>query len=442
MNSHLKFAILISFASACTDSRASARPNPSSADPSSADPGAAVVVAWNRRLVGIAQAEDHFLTLKGLRALAMMHLAVHDALNAIRPRYAAYAYRMQADGADPSAAVARAAYEVVAHEYPNVNAELETELAAWLAPLPEGPAKSSGNALGRAAAAEILKVRQGDGWDAEGEYQLQPAGPGVYRAFPEHSGTPPGFVFGSGWGRARPFLLREAQQFRPAPPPAIDGTAYAAAFAEVKELGRLDSPTRTEEQTHIAFWWKDFAENSLNRLAAQSAPRPLDLWASARLFALLNASIFDGYVSAFESKFHYNHWRPYTAIRAAASDGNPSTAPDPNWDDTHQHTYPFPSYPSAHGTVCAAGLRVFENVFGDAQPFRMTTLQVNAAGPMSPLLRMEPAERSFERFSAAARECALSRVYLGIHFRHDAEAGTELGTLVAQYAWDHFLQPK
>jgi hypothetical protein len=147
-------------------------------------------------------------------------------------------------------------------------------------------------------------------------------------------------------------------------------------------------------------------------------------------------------VHVFASKFFFNHWRPYTAIRSAENDGNPGTAPDPDWDNTHHHTYPFPSYPSAHGTVCAAALSLFAQAFGDAQPFSMTTPRVHEAGPLSALVDMEPPQRSFQSFSGAAKECALSRVYLGIHFRYDSEAANELGTKIGKYAGEHFLEPR
>ncbi|MBZ0089256.1 MAG: vanadium-dependent haloperoxidase, partial [Thermoanaerobaculia bacterium] len=268
-------------------------------------------------------------------------------------------------------------------------------------------------------------------------------GPGVYAEFEAHSGTPRGFVFGTGWARARPFFLERADQFRAAPPPEIESGDYTRAFDEVREFGRALSATRTADQTHLAFWWKEFCDSSMNRLARHLvAAEGLDLWAATRLFALIDAGIFDGYVSVFENKFHFNHWRPYTAIRWAENDGNPATAAEPDWDNTHHHTYAFPSYPSAHGTVCAAAMTLFARVFGDDYTFTMTTPEVERAGPMSPRVKMDPPERSFTSFSSAAKECALSRVYLGIHFRYDAEAGNELGRRIAEHAWHRFLVPQ
>lgn len=190
-------------------------------------------------------------------------------------------------------------------------------------------------------------------------------------------------------------------------------------------------------------WWKDFVENSHNRLARRLVDdEGLGLWAASRMFALLEMSIYDAYVSVFDNKFFYNHWRPYTAIRWASQDGNPDTNEDPEWTNLHRHTYAFPSYPSAHGTACAAAMSVLADTFGDDRPVTMRTEMVDRAGPLSEKIRMEPAERRFESFSAAAEECSLSRVYLGIHFRYDSEAGTELGRRIGARTVNGVLQPE
>ena len=251
-----------------------------------------------------------------------------------------------------------------------------------------------------------------------------------------------GFVFGAGWGEVRPFGMQRGDQFVAIAPPPIDSEAYTVAFNEVKEVGRDKSLTRTEDQTHLALWWKDFAENAQNRLSRKMVNQEqLGVMEANRLFALLNMSIFDAYVASFYNKFHYNHWRPYTAIRWAAHDGNEDTKADTAWTNTHNHTYAFPSYPSAHGTSCSAAMTALRHVLGNDFAFEMSTPEVDKAGPFSGKMVMEPATRSFTSFSEAAEECGASRVYLGIHFRYDAVEGVKLGQKVGEYITTHYLLP-
>lgn len=426
--------VLILTGGAATDSCGSTPP----AEP----PDAGVVVSWNRALLEAAEAEDGFLTLKGLRAAAMMHVAVHDALSAIYGRYRPLIGGSEAPEADPLAAAARAAFVVAADQYPDRRPAWEREERLWLSRLPDGARKAAGLVAGEAAAASILAERRGDRWDAVVEYDWQPMAPGVYAEFSEHSGTPRGFVFGAGWAKARPFVLSSPGQFRSPPPPDIDSEAYATAFREVRRVGAFESPDRTADQTHLAFWWKEFVESSHNRLAGELVEelRP-DLVEAARLFALLNLAIYDSYLGVFDNKFHFNHWRPYTAIRGAADDGNAGTEPDPDWDNAHRHTYPFPSYPSAHGCACAAAATVLASIFGDDRPIVMTTPAVDRAGPFSGKLAPDPPTRSFPSFTAAARECGLSRVYLGIHFRYDSDEGYRLGREIGSYVVANALRP-
>jgi len=401
-----------------------------------------LLIEWNERVLAVAQAEDRFLTLKGLRTAAMMHVAIHDTLNAIEPRYHSYRYHAERPDADPLSAAAQAAFQIAVSQYPDQRATFETLLQRWPRTDVDQSTRQAGIELGEAAAQAILAAREGDAWNSEAEYTWHPMAPGVYAEFAEHSGTPEGFVFGAGWAAARPFMLERQNQFRAPPPPAIDSPAYAVAFDEVKDVGRFESASRSADQTHLALWWKDFAENSHNRLARQlAAEQELDARQAARLFALLNMSIYDAYINVFENKFHYNHWRPYTAIRWAANDGNPATAADPEWDNTHRHTYAFPSYPSAHGCACAAAMTVLAETFGKDHGFTMTTANVAAAGPFSEEIAMDPPQRSFPNFAQAAEECALSRVYLGIHFRYDSTAGNVLGRQIGEYALANFLQP-
>lgn len=433
----------------CTSMPAKNAPKKANIDSYSAE----MVVSFNELVMEIAIEEDGLLTLKGVRTLSMMHLAMHDALNSIHPVYATYAYNKKkthlnslSEGEvidpDPIVSASQAAYEIAVGQYPDQQQRLEQELKRWLNITEDGLSEKIGIELGKAAAIEILQQRESDSWNAEAEYTWHPMGPGVYAEFNEHSGTPEGFVFGSGWAKAKPFMLTSQNQFRAPAPPKIESEEYTKAFNEVKEVGRFESATRTEDQSHLAMWWKDFAENSHNRLARQLVTAEnLNLWDATRLFALLNMSIYDAYVNVFDNKFYYNHWRPYTAIRWADKDGNSDTVPDTTWNNLHKHTYAFPSYPSAHGTASGAAMSILADTFGNDFSFTMTTYEVDKAGPFSGKVEMDPPVRSFNSFSEAAMECSISRVYLGIHFRYDSVEGYNLGRQIGLYARENFLRP-
>ncbi len=404
-----------------------------------------VITSWNEKILALAVEEDKLLTLKGVRTEAMMHVAMHNALNVIDLRYDKLSFETtNYSMADPVAAVAQAAFEIGISQFPDKEQELATELNKWLAPIGEGESKNQGILLGRETAEKIVADRANDQWNGQAEYSWHPMAPGVYAEFNEHSGTPEGFVFGAGWAVAKPFLLMASDQFRSPPPPAINSEAYTNAFNEVKEYGGFESSMRSADEQHLALWWKDFVENSHNRLARDLVIKEnLDLWESARLFALLNMTIYDAYISVFDNKFHYNHWRPYTAIRWADNDTNPDTEQDAEWNNLHKHTYAFPSYPSAHGTASTAAMTVLANTLGkgDSYAFTMITAEVDAAGPFSEKLPLDPPTRSFDSFSQAGLEASLSRIYLGIHFRYDSEEGNRLGATVGDFTTSTFLLP-
>ncbi|WP_083157990.1 vanadium-dependent haloperoxidase [Allomuricauda sp. CP2A] len=401
-----------------------------------------IVIAWNEKVMDMAIAEDGLSTLKGLRTLSLMHIAMHNALNSIVPKYTSYNFTSEKIDGDPLATAAYAAYTIALHQYPNEKEALQEELEHWIKDISKETKEIAKN-LGETTAISILQVRYNDGWDTESEYTWHPMAPGVYAEFNEHSGTPEGFIFGAGWAKAEPFMLPKQNYFRSPPPPEIQSESYTQAFNEVKEVGSTKSSTRTKDQAHLAMWWKDFVENSHNRLARQLIEKEqLNLWEASRLFALLNMTVYDAYINVFDNKFHYNHWRPYTAIHWAENDENPDTEPDPEWNNLHLHTYPFPSYPSAHGTASSAAMTVLASTLGtgDEYAFTMVTPEVDKAGLFSEKVKMDPPTRSFSSFSEAAHEAALSRVYLGIHFRYDSEESVLLGKKIGDYALNNFLK--
>jgi hypothetical protein len=386
------------------------------------------------------------------RLYAMTHLAIHDALNAIDRRSRPYAFSAKVKHwASPEAAVAAAARDVLV---PLLNqipapfppacgaagaARVEADYAAALAAIPDGRAKTRGIEVGHAAAAAILALRGSDGADTPLIVTDYPQGtqPGDYRFTP---GTP--FVFAPGWADVTPFVLRDSSQFRPGPPYAVTSRKYTADFAEVKRLGGDDITTpsaRGDEQTEIALFWVESSPLRWNRIARTvSAKKRLDLWEQARLFGLLNMALADGYVGSFDTKYHYNYWRPVTAIQTADSDGNPNTSADPTWTPLVT-TPPIPDYDSAHSVEGGAAAKVLKRFFGtDRMSFKTCSLTLP---PGSTCNDVTPVLRRYTSFSQAAAENGLSRILVGFHFRKAVEEGIEHGNRIGNHAVDRYLRP-
>ena len=389
-----------------------------------------IVIEWNERAYESAFAEDQFLTFKGQRAHAMMHLAQHDAINHIDRRFYPYAGHGRRPlkhqrRADARAAAAQAAHDVLLSQYPQDRKFIDALLARQLAAIPNGPGKRSGVRVGRRAAAAVLALRAHDGIDREGTYTFTNE-PGAYQTTPDWNG----FVAYPALGLAKPFAASSGSQFRPGPPPQLESAQYAAAFDEVRRYGTKSSTVRTADQTGYAVWWMEFSEGSVNRLARRLAAQSnMDLWDTARLFALLNTSLIDTYIAVWDSKYYFNHWRPYTAIRAAVDDGNGHTIADPHWDSLRPAP-PFPEYVSAHAAGCASAFRVLQTFFPRHSKF---TMRSKTAPPGMPA-------RSFRSFREAADECADSRVQLGFHFRYAVDVGAEMGRDVAKFVLEHRLR--
>jgi hypothetical protein len=400
------------------------RPAPIALDTLPGEP----IVAWNE-LAFEVMAGESYEPLDAVRIVAMMHLAQHDALAAIAPRYAPYALSDASDPqADPEAAVAAAAHGVLVAVVPRGRERLDARLAEVLATRADEDARARGVALGQRAAAAILARRQGDGSDTpiRGDYTPR-SGPGAYQFV-----APFDLVHRPGWRAVRPFALVRGDQFRPPPPPPLDSATYTAAFAEVKAYGGKVSEVRTAEQQFYAKWWYELSEIGWNRIARIVARQhDVGLQSTARAFALLNMAMSDAYVAGWDAKLHYDFWRPTTAIRAAETDGNPSTTADPSWESV-EVTPPVQDHPSTHSALGAAAAEVLAGIYGDATAFTMG----------SPSAQPPGAERSFTSFSQAARENADSRVRAGLHFRFACDAGLELGRRIGRFALERHLQPR
>jgi len=385
-----------------------------------------IITKWNHLTYQIAYQHDQFYSLLGIRTLSMTHLAMHNALNAIEPRYETYAFDAKNGKADPVAAVCEAARTVLLDAYPDRKDTIRQEYDHWMNQLPDNEAKREGIALGRQAGKMIIALREGDGHEKQGDYTPM-SKPGDYQYTPGWDG----WVLKPDFDYARPFCLDSVTQFRSPEPPALNSEAYLQSFREVKAYGRKDSPVRTADQTHYAHWWAEFAEHSWNRIGRMATnDRNLSLWESARMFALINMDIYDIYLASLESKYYYDTWRPYTAIRAAATDQNRHTEPDTSWQP-EMLTPPWPEYPSAHASVGSGGAEILTHVFGTADI--SFTMESVSALP-------EAKTRTYHNLDEAAADCADSRIMNGYHFRFATEEGKRQGRQIAKFIWKNFLK--
>ena len=384
------------------------------------------------------------------RTVAMVQGAVHDALNAIKPRYAAYYFEgPAAPGAAPEAAVAAASHTVLIAVLPafgtppqqsEAKASVEEAYAKALAAVAEGQAKQDGIAAGRAAGEAMLALRKDDGATRSAPY-TPASGPGRWRPHPnpdppnppiKDAKLAPGFAPSAlpGWGNVTPFTLLSASQYWLPGPPALTSPEYARDLNEVKSLGGQVSTALTAEQTEIARFWFEGPPAWYRIARAASEARNLDLWDSARVLAATSLAMADSYIAGFKIRYVYDFWRPVTAIREAADDGNDATVADPAWN-SHQNTPPVSDYPSTQSLFSGAASAVLAGLFGtDQVPVAITS------GP--PFANIK---RSFPSFSAAAKESADSRVFAGIHFRTSCQDGLTLGRKIGQRVAMTYLLP-
>lgn len=378
------------------------------------------------------------------RNLAMIHTAMFDAINAVEGVYEPYLVGLTAPAnMSVEAAAAEAAYTVAKSLYPDSD-----EMAYWnatraesLASVSDGTSKSEGLAFGRAVGNAMLALRSQDGSNDTKSY-VPGDEPGDWNR------TAPSFLppLLPQWPDVTPFAVESVIPYRAPAPPALETPQYAAAVDEVMRLGRVDSTTRTADQTDIAVFWADGGgtftpPGHWNQIAAEvTSTEQLSLLDTARTFAMLNLALADAGIAAWDSKYAHDLWRPIDAIRDAALDNNPATSADSNWTPLLQ-TPPFPTYTSGHSTFSGAADAVLTSLFGNAFAFT-TELDSHSALGQRPLDPALVVRRSFDSFTDAAEEAGLSRIYGGIHYSFDNSAGLEAGRGVGQYVVNHVLQPR
>jgi hypothetical protein len=409
---------------------------------------------------------------RAARAMAIIHVAMFDALNAVIGDYASdTGVRALVGAISLRAAISQAAHDTLTSLFPAQTASFDAGLADDLAQIVNPEAKINGIDLGRRAAAAILALRAGDGSEhsepAMGTEWITSDQPGHWRMDPV-SQFP--LALGAHWGECKTFVLETSSQFRVPPVPSMTSPEYAAAFDETKRLGSdgVVTPTeRTPEQTFIGIYWAYDGTPSLcapprlyNQLVVHIADQMgTDGVEFARLLALVNVAMADAAMAIWESKYYYDVWRPITGIRESdpgtgptgLGDGNPATVGDPTWTPLGapasnlvgpNFTPPFPSYPSGHAGFGGAVFQTLRRFYGtDNIAFTFVSDEFNGItrggdGTVRPLM-----PRSFSTLSQAEEENGQSRIYLGIHWRFDKVESIILGRHVGDYVFDHAFAP-
>jgi len=398
-----------------TNSNAAANGN--AANGSSAS--GAIVIAWNKELLHIVLTPGaQPATIHPTRSYAILHAAIYDAVVSITRDAPPFLFSVNAPStARADVAAAQAGHDTLVALYPKWKAALDQQLASELAAIPNGAGKQQGSQAGQAVAARLLAMRANDGSAATPPPFVPGNQPGNYQL------TPPKFVAPvfTNWSNVTPFVLNNAAQFRPGPPPALTSQAYAQALNEVKSLGQNTSTTRTHEQTVIGKFWAGPIWNTWNEIAENAAlAHHTNLETTARLFAVLNLSFADSVIAFYDAKYHYQLWRPVTAIREAKTAGNPAVVANPAWTPLVV-TALDPDYPAAHAVISADAATVLAAFFGNKD-------QIRATSDVLPGV-----VTTYTSYSDVATEAGLSRIYAGNHTRIAVDVGYTLGNNIAQF---------
>jgi hypothetical protein len=382
-----------------------------------------VVTDWNQTTIAVMKAANVGGN-PASRTLAMVHVAMSDAVNSVQGRYTRYLANLPSTpSASAETAAASAARQILIELYPSQKAIIEEAYAASTKAVAEGAAKSDGVALGETIAAAVQADRAGDGTNVPDTYRPLTT-PGVWVPT-----TPPIFAE---YARAKPWVMKSADQFRPGPPPALSSALYARDYNETKAIGGAKSSVRTAAQNDaVKFWTQANLPNAWQTAArAFATARELELAECARLFALLNMGLANTFISDWDAKFAYNFWRPLTAIRNGDQDGNDATERDPSWTPLNV-TPMHPEYPSQAAIICATALGILESVFGPNPPMALTV--ADFADPKM--------KREFQSVSRMADEQREVRIWGGIHFRNSLEVSEDMGRKIAAYMVENAIKP-
>jgi hypothetical protein len=405
--------------------------------PSAADD---IVTDWNAILRNVMQNVPAKANPgSSTRAMAMTNGAIYDIFQAVDRQYRPLKYNHQVSGVSLEAAVAQAAYRTIIYNYEEQESYVEDQLNLRLGSIADSPEKVAGIALGNLVADKSIAWRDGDGSELSGSFDITNQ-PGHWQSDPFAANAQT--AWGPGWGTVKTFAMLDAQQFTVPGVPDMTSDEYTEAYNEVKEKGALTGSTRTDDETHMGlFWAYDRAtmgpppvmySQNLHEIGQQMGNTPAQ---NARMFAMASVAMADASVAAWQVKFQSDFWRPVTAIQQGEDDGNPETEGDLSWrplgapgndpnNFTDDFTPPFPAYVSGHATFGGALYETLRNFYGTDEVSYMLTSAELPAGEDT---------RSFTDFSTAEWENAMSRIYLGIHWRFDAVDGIALGNEIADW---------
>jgi PAP2 superfamily len=379
-----------------------------------------VITDWDERTVAIVRRMPPY---DAQRVAGMVHAAMFDAVNSIERRYSPYLVQLPAaPEASKEAAAAAAAAAVLASIDQKTADEMNGAAAAYLALLPDGTAKADGIKLGEAVAAKVLEARANDGADAPDAYRPRTS-PGVY--------VPTPITAASVWPNVKPWVINVQSQFRPRPPVALTSNEWAADYNEIKDLGGKTSAKRSPQQTETARFWLMVGPQAYHPLARQLViAKQMSVGESARFMTLVAIGLNDALIAVFDAKYHYNFWRPITAIRNGDTDDNPATDREAIWqpiDNTPMH----PEYPCAHCILSGTVAAIVGTALGSMDIPEVAMISPTAPGVI----------HRWANMATFADEVANARIWAGFHYRFSTRVGTSMGDQIGEYVVKNTMQP-
>jgi hypothetical protein len=393
-----------------------------------ASASANVITDWDEKAVAVVMpagsAGVSLQVYTAQRIMGMVHVAMFDAVNSIERRYQPYLVQLPTEpGTSKEAAAAAAAAAVLATIDARTAGDMKATLATYLASIPDdGAAKANGIKLGEAIAAKVLDARARDGHDAVDDYRPRTT-PGVY--------VPTAITAASTWSKVKPFAMTTASQFRPDPPISLSSKEWATDYNEIKDYGGKSSAKRSPQQTETARFWLMVGPPAYHPFVRQLViAKQMNVGDSARFMALAAVGLNDALIAVFDAKYHFNFWRPITAIRNGDIDDNDVTEREASWlpiDNTPMH----PEYPCAHCILSGTIAGVVKTSFGSDDIPEIAITSTTLPG----------VTHRFTNVMALADEVANARICAGFHYRFSTRVGTAMGLKIGEYAVKNVMQP-